>query len=398
MTQALAGVRVLDIATFLAAPFCEVILADFGADVIKIEQPGVGDPLRGFGTTTECGDTLIWMSEARNKKFVTLDLRFPEGADLFRELVAKCDVVLENFRPGTLEKWGIGFDALQAINPRLVMLRVSAYGQDGPWSNKPGFARIAHAFSGLSYLAGEPGRVPVVPGSTSIADYVSGMWGAIGVLLALRVVERTGVGQSIDIGLYKSVFRLMDELVPAHEKYGKARERNGPDVEHVVPHGHWQCADGKWVAIACSSDKMFARLTVAMGRPELSQSPQFATNAARLARRGQVNALVAEWIGNLAREDALAACDRVQVPCGPLLRIDEIVQHPQYLARQNFARVVDARVDDLVLPTQPLRLSKTPAQFDHAGGALGADTDTVLRTLLGLSTTDLQRLRDARII
>lgn len=146
MTQALAGVRVLDIATFLAAPFCGVILADFGADVIKIEQPGVGDPLRGFGTTTECGDTLIWMSEARNKKFVTLDLRFPEGADLFRELVAKCDVVLENFRPGTLEKWGIGFDALQAINPRLVMLRVSAYGQDGPWSNKPGFAENRPCF------------------------------------------------------------------------------------------------------------------------------------------------------------------------------------------------------------------------------------------------------------
>lgn len=394
----LEGIRVLDVATFLAAPFCGVILADFGAEVIKIEQPGVGDPLRKFGTPTECGDTLIWLSEARNKKFVTLDLRACEGASLFRKLAAESDVVLENFRPGTMEKWGLGFDDLREINPRIVMLRISAYGQDGPWSQKPGFARIAHAFSGLSFLAGELGRVPVVPGSTSIADYVSGMWGAIGVLLALRVVDRSRLGQCIDIGLYESIFRLMDELVPAHEKYNKVRERTGPDVEFVVPHGHWQCADGKWIAIACSSDKMFKRLTIAMERPDLFDSPDFATNAARVARRGQVNAIVAMWAGSLSREDALTACDYAEVPSGPLLRIDEIMQHPQYIARENFARVDDPRVDNLVLPTQPLRLSITPCHFDHAGGALGADTDAVLGILLGISTSDLRRLRKAGTI
>jgi crotonobetainyl-CoA:carnitine CoA-transferase CaiB-like acyl-CoA transferase len=184
----LSDIRVLDIGTFLAAPFCGTILADFGAEVIKIEQPEIGDPLRRFGTPSECGDTFVWLSESRNKRSATLDLRRPEGAALLRELVAKSDVIVENFRPGTLEKWGLGYEDLRAINPRLVMLQISAYGQTGPYRNRPGFARIAHAFSGLSLLAGESDGPPVVPGSTSLGDYMSGMWGAIGVLLALRVV------------------------------------------------------------------------------------------------------------------------------------------------------------------------------------------------------------------
>ncbi len=219
----LDGVRVLDIATFLAAPFCGTVLADFGAEVIKVEQPGVGDPLRRFGTPTAAGDTMVWLSEARNKKSVTLDLRNAEGADLFRKLVAQSDVVLENFRPGTLEKWGLGYEALKAVNPRLVMLRVSAYGQTGPYRERPGFARIAHAFSGLAYLAGEAGRVPVVPGSTSLADYMSGVWGAVGVLMGLRVAEKTGQGQFVDIGLYESVFRFLDETATAYAASGFVR-------------------------------------------------------------------------------------------------------------------------------------------------------------------------------
>ena len=208
---ALSGLRVLDIATFVAAPFCGTILADFGAEVIKIEQPKTGDALRQFGTITECGDSLVWLSEARNKKTITLDLRTPDGAVLFKQLVAKSDVVLENFRPGTLEKWGLGFEELSKINPRLVLLRISAYGQTGPKRGEPGFARIAHAFAGLSWLSGEADGPPVVPGSTSMADYVSGMWGAIGVLTALRARDVSGKGQSIDIGLYESIFRLLDE-------------------------------------------------------------------------------------------------------------------------------------------------------------------------------------------
>jgi crotonobetainyl-CoA:carnitine CoA-transferase CaiB-like acyl-CoA transferase len=201
MAGPLADVRVLDIATFIAAPFCGTILGEFGAEVIKVEQPGEGDSLRSFGTPTETGDTLVWLSEARNKRSVTLDLRKPEGADLFRKLVAQSDVVLENFRPGTLEKWGLGFDDLAGINPKLVMLRVSAYGQTGPMKDKPGFARIAHAFSGLAYLTGEREGRPVTPGSTSLADYMSGLFGAVGVLIALRHAERTGEGQVVDVAL-----------------------------------------------------------------------------------------------------------------------------------------------------------------------------------------------------
>jgi len=213
-STALNGLRVLDIATFIAAPFCGTVLADFGAEVIKIEQPEHGDALRQLGTITECGDSLVWLSEARNKKTITLDLRKPEGADMFRRLVAQSDVVLENFRPGTLEKWGLGFEALRAINPGLVMLRISAYGQTGPKRTEPGFARIAHGFSGLSWLSGEADGPPVVPGSTSMADYVSGLWGAVGVLIALRARAQSGHGQFIDLALYESVFRLLDEIVP----------------------------------------------------------------------------------------------------------------------------------------------------------------------------------------
>jgi crotonobetainyl-CoA:carnitine CoA-transferase CaiB-like acyl-CoA transferase len=394
----LDGIRVLDVATFLAAPFCGVILADFGAEVIKIEQPGEGDPLRRFGTPTECGDTLVWLSEARNKKYLTLDLRTEDGARLFRELVAQSDVVLENFRPGTMEKWGLGYETLSKINPRLVMLSVSAYGQDGPYRDKPGFARIAHAFSGLSYLAGESGRPPVVPGSTSIADYASGMWGAIGVLLALRTVDSGGLGQVIDIGLYESIFRLMDELVPAYGKYGAVRERLGPDVPYVVPHGHWECADGKWIAIACSSERMFERLAAVMGQPELCRSAESSTNAARVANREKVNAVVAQWAAGLTRDEAIAVCDGGQVACGPLLSIKEIFEDPHYRARHNFERCEDSRVDDLVLPMQPLRLSRTPARFDHVGGALGQDTDEVLKELLDVAPDEIVRLRGNQVI
>jgi crotonobetainyl-CoA:carnitine CoA-transferase CaiB-like acyl-CoA transferase len=280
--EALAGIRVLDIATFIAAPFCGTVLADFGAEVIKIELPDEGDPLRRFGTPSDCGDTYVWLSEARNKKSVTLDLRSKEGAELFRELVRHADVVLENFRPGTLEKWGLGFDALSAVNPKIIMLRVSGYGQDGPYRNKPGFARIAHGFSGLAHLAGEAGRPPVMPGSTSLADYISGLWGAIGVLMALRHAEATGQGQIIDIGLYESVFRLLDEIAPVYAKTGFIRERMGGDTVNVVPHSHYETADGRWVALACSSDKMFDRLAQAMGRPDLAHDDLYATMAARL--------------------------------------------------------------------------------------------------------------------
>ena len=391
--QVLAGVRVLDIATFVAAPFCGTILSDFGAEVIKIEQPGEGDSLRRFGSDTECGDTLVWLSEARNKKSVTLNLKSPVGAELFRRLVVDADIVLENFRPGTLEKWGIGFETLKAINPKLIMLRVSAYGQTGPMRDQPGFARIAHGFAGLSYLAGEADGPPVVPGSTSLADYISGMWGAIGVLLALRDVGANGQGQCIDIGLYESVFRLLDELAPAYAKFGTVRDRMGADTVNVAPHSHYRTADGQWAAIACTNERMFQRLAAVMGRPELATSAEFSTSAARVDNRAETNRIVADWVGGLPLNEVVALCKLGGVPCGPIYSIEDIFADEQYRARENLLEVVDPRIGPLTIPNAMPRLSETPARFRHTGRALGADTSEVLGELLGIDDEAIAQLR-----
>jgi crotonobetainyl-CoA:carnitine CoA-transferase CaiB-like acyl-CoA transferase len=394
----LSGLRVLDIATFVAAPFCGTLLAEFGAEVIKVEQPGEGDSLRKFGTRTECGDSLVWLSEARNKKSITLDLRTSEGACMFRQLAAKSAVVLENFRPGTLEKWGLGYETLAAVNPALVMLRVSAYGQTGPLRDKPGFARIAHAFGGLAYLSGEPGRTPVVPGSTSLADYMSGLFGAVGVLIALRDAERTGKGQIVDIGLYESVFRVLDELAPAFARYGYQRERMGADTVNIVPHSHYKTRDGSWVALACSNDRMWQRLTSAMNRPELARDPRYAHMKARDDRRDEVNTLVSDWVGSLHVDEVLDACDRCEAPCGKLLNIADIFRDRQFIARKNLAELCDPRAGSLVLPSPIPRLSRTPPELRSAGPALGASNGEILGGLLGLSSSDQDELKRRGVI
>ena len=394
----LEGVRVLDIATFVAAPFAATVMADFGADVIKIEQPGEGDPLRKFGTPVEGADTLVWLSEARNKRYMTLDLRTPEGADIFLRLVAQADVVMENFRPGTLERWGLGYERLAAANPRIVLLRVSAYGQTGPFREKPGFARGAHGFGGLAHLAGMADGPPVVPGSTSLADYISGLWGVIGVQMALRVAERSGRGQEVDIGLYESIFRLLDELAPAYAMFGEVRGRMGADVPHVVPHGHWKTQDGQWVALACSSDKIFERLARLMERPDLVNTDRFRTGAQRLAGRAEVNALIADWIGRQPLAEVLRRCDEAGVPCGHIMAIDDIFVHPQYVARGNLQTVHDERAGEVVVPGAIPRLSRTPARLRHLGGALGADTRQVLQQLLDIGELELRQLKDRGVV
>ena len=393
---ALEGLRVLDIATFVAAPFCGTILADFGADVIKIEQPKSGDALRQFGTITECGDSLVWLSESRNKRTVTLDLRKPEGAEIFRRLAAQADVIVENFRPGTLEKWGLGFEALSKLNPRIIMLRISAYGQTGPLRHEPGFARIAHAFAGLSWLAVEADGPPVVPGSTSMADYVSGMWGTIGVLTALRAREHTGRGQCIDIGLYESVFRLLDEIAPAYAKYGTVRERMGADTVNVVPHSHYKTGTGEWVALACTSDKMFERLANVMERPDLAA--QYPTSAIRVAHRTLVNSIVADWMAQHALKDVIARTRAGGVPCAQIYSIKEIFEDPQYEARGNLLKIHDERVGELVVPAALPRMSETPPVFKHAGRALGADNEEVYSELLGFDQETLRRHAEAGVI
>ena len=380
----------------MAAPFCGTILADFGAEVIKIEQPKSGDALRQFGTITECGDSLVWLSEARNKKAITLDLRKPEGVEIFKQLVAQSDVVLENFRPGTLEKWGIGFETLSELNPRLVMLRISAYGQTGPKSGEPGFARIAHAFAGLSWLAGEAEGPPVVPGSTSMADYVSGMWGAIGVLTALRARDSSGRGQFIDLGLYESVFRLLDEIAPAYAKYGTVRERMGADTINVVPHSHYKTGSGEWVALACTNDKMFERLTAVMEEPELF--PLYPTSAIRVQNREKVNQLVADWMKKYPLEEVIRLTREGGVPCAQIYSIREIFEDPQYHARENLIHITDPRVGELVLPAPVPRLSENPPTFQHAGRALGADNKSVYEDLLGFTSADILRHTDSGVI
>ena len=398
---ALKGIRVLDIATFIAGPYCATFLAEFGAEVVKVEMPGTGDPTRKFGTPTPCGDSLVWLSEGRNKKSLTINFKNPQGAALLRKLVERADVLVENFQPGTLEGWGLGWEELKKHNPRLVMVRISAYGQTGPYSPRSGFGRIANAFGGISFLAGYPDRPPVTPGSATLPDYLSGMYGAMGALVALRAREHSGVGQVVDIGLYESVFRILDELAPAYHYKGTVRQRMGPGTVNVVPHSHYPTSDERWIAIACTSDKIFARFAEVMGRPELAGDGIWGTVAQREADREAVDALVGAWTGRHTREQILALCSAGEVPCGPLLSIDEIFEDPQYRARDNIAFITEARVpgkNQFAVPNVMPRLSGTPGRIDWLGPPLGSHTEDVLKDWAGLGPDEIAALRTAGAI
>jgi succinyl-CoA:(S)-malate CoA-transferase subunit B len=404
MANAAAGVRpldhlkVIDVSSFLAGPFCSTQLAEFGADVVKLELPGVGDALRRFGTITPCGDSLPWLSECRNKKSATLDLRKPEGAELLKALIKDADVLVENFQPGTLEKWNLGWDVLKEVNPRLIMVRISGYGQTGPYSGRPGFGRIGNAFGGLSYLAGYPDRPPVTPGSATIPDYMAGLYGALGVLLALQALAKTGRGQVVDIGLYEPIFRILDELAPAYKMKGYVRQRMGPGTVNVVPHSHYPTKDGRWVAIACTSDKIFERLALAMGVPEFGGAGKWGTIAQREAERAQVDEYVGAWSSQYTRDDVLRHCEEHQVPCGPVYAIDEIFEDPQYASRGNIAHFKDERVGEYSVPNVVPRLTDTPGGIDRLGPALGEHNDEIYRQRLGLSEERIQELMRAGVI
>lgn len=396
--QPLTGIRVLDIATFLAGPFCSTQLGEFGAEVIKVELPGTGDPLRRFGSPTAAGDTLVWLSESRNKKSITLDLRKPEGAELLKRLVAKCDILVENFQPGTLEGWGLAYEELMRHNERLIMVRISAYGQTGPYRDRPGFGRIANAFGGLSFLAGYPDRAPVTPGSATIPDYLAGIYGALGAMFALRARDLTGEGQVIDIGLYEPVFRILDELAPAYDASGFVRQRLGPGTVNAVPHSHYPTRDERWVAIACTSDKIFARLAAAMGRTEVAGDGEYGTIAQREAARAEVDAMVEAWTRRFSRDELLALCVEQQVPCGPVYGIDEIFDDPQYAARGNIATLTDPRVGAVRIPNVVPRLSRTPGAASSLGPPLGHHNGEVYGDLLGLDAEALKVLSDKGVV
>ena len=392
------GIRVLDVSTFLAGPFCTTQLAEFGAEVIKIELPEVGDALRKFGTMTSCGDSLPWLSESRNKKCVTLDLRKPEGAELLKRFVMQADVLVENFQPGTLEKWGLGWEELKKYNHKLIMARISGFGQTGPYSARPGFGRIGNAFGGLSYLAGFPDRPPVTPGSATIPDYMAGIYGAMGVLLALRARETTGRGQVIDIGLYEPIFRILDELAAAYHYKGFVRERMGPGTVNVVPHSHYPTKDKRWIAIACTSDKIFARLADAMGRSDLAGDDKWGKLADREKDRAKVDAFVGDWTQTYDRAELMKVCDRFQVPCGPVYAIDEIFTDPHYKERENIKVMNDPRAGELAVPNVCPRLSDTPGSVEWLGPALGAHTEEIYKGLLGLTDAELETLRANGVI
>jgi succinyl-CoA:(S)-malate CoA-transferase subunit A len=393
----LAGIRVLDAGTFIAAPFAATVLSEFGAEVIKIENPKNGDPWRNYGTPTDRdGDTLAWLSEARNRSSLPLDLRQPQGAEIFRALVEHSDVVCENFRPGTLEKWGLGWDELSARNPGLILLRVSGFGQTGPYRNRPGFARIAQAFGGLTHLAGMPDGPPVTPGSTSLADYTSGLYGAIGVLLALRERDQSGRGQVVDVALYESIFRLLDELAPAYAATGTVRDREGTGTALACPHGHFATADDRWVAIACTSDRMFERLTMVMQRPDLLERFRYAPD--RLAHRAEVEQAVSDFTSSRQRSELLRICEAGDVPCGPINTIADIFDDPQIAARGNLQTLHEAEAGDVVVPGVMPNLSRTPGAITSLGPAKAAGATRILTELLDLSSDQIAELRDAGVI
>ncbi len=395
----LSGVRVIDVGNFLAGPYAASMLGEFGAEVLKVEHPIAGDPMRRFGTATSQTDaTLKWLSEARNKKSVTIDLRQPEGVQLFLKLVAKSDVLIENFRPGTMEEWGLGWKELSAANPGLVMLRVSGYGQTGPYRRRSGFAHIAQAFGGLNYLAGFPGETPVLPGTVPLGDYIASLFGAIGIMIALRHHEQTGRGQVIDVGIYEAVFRVLEEIAAAYGVDGRIREREGSGSFVACPHGHFKTKDDKWIAIACTTDKMFERLAVAMGQPHLASSGLYGDQRKRLAAREQVNQIVVEWVGALMRDEVLEKCLAEEVPVGNVNSIADIFADEHFEARGNLAHFDVEGIGDVVVPGVIPTLSATPGRITNLGPTLGNATTEVLRELLGMADGEIQRLRQHKII
>lgn len=377
----LDGVRVLDLATFIAGPYCASVLGEFGAEVIKVEHPDGGDPGRRFGTATDIADlSLAFLSDSRNKVSVRLDLKAKDDQEKLVGLTRRADVLVENFRPGTLEKWGIGPDVLHAANPELVICRISGYGQTGPYRDRPGFARIAHAVGGLTHLAGMPDGPPVTPGSSSLADYFSGMYGALGIMMALRVAERTGRGQVIDVALYESIFRILDEVVPAYQRNGIVRGREGRMTRQVCPHGHFECGDGKWVAIACTSDRMWDRLARnVLGRPDLADSHPKTRD--RLADRETIDSVVEAFTRAHPMEDVVRLCTGGDVPCGPVNTVEDIFADPHFAARGAIQTVSHPELGEIAVPATFPRLSETPGRIDRLGPVLG-DWDDRLAELL----------------
>ena len=389
----LGGLRVLDLGTFIAAPFCGTILAEFGAEVVKVEVPQTGDSLRTLGEE-KAGVPLFWLQESRNKYTITCNLRDPDGQAVVRDLVgAGYNVVLENFRPGTLERWSLGYEDLRAIDSGLIMARISGFGQSGPAKDWPGFGRIAQAFGGLTYLCGFPDRAPANPGSATIADYLSGLFAAFGVLAAERHRAATGEGQVVDVALYESVFRILDSLAITYSANGTVRERIGTATALAAPHNHYPTRDGKWVAIACTNDRIFGRLAALMGRYDLLTDPRFCGERDRVANREEIDRIIENWTSRQDMAPLMACLQRSEIPSSPINSIADIFDDPQFAARGTLATVSHPVLGDLTMPAIVPRLSGTPGEIAWVGRDLGADTDSLLTSVLGYSPAKLEALR-----
>ena len=391
----LAGLKVLELGQLIAGPFAAKTLADFGADVVKVEPPGTGDPLRKWRLLKD-GTSVWWQVQSRNKRSVALNLKSPQAQDIVRRLAAESDVLIENFRPGAMEGWGLGPDELLKLNPRLIMLRISGYGQTGPYRDKPGFGVVAEAMGGLRHLTAEPGRVPVRVG-VSIGDTLAALHGVIGILLALQERQRSGQGQVIDVALYEAVFNCMESLLPEYSAFGAVRGPAGSALPGIAPSNAYRCKDGGYALIAGNGDSIFRRLMSTIGRPELGADPELADNAGRVARVDEIDAAIGQWTARHTVDEVLAALDTASVPAGKIYTVADIAADPHYQARGMLKQV---HLDDgsaLTVPGIVPKLSRTPGSHRRNAPKIGQDTETVLLGM-GLSSEQIRSLEARGIV
>ena len=391
MTQGpLSGVRVLELGTLIAAPFATRILADFGAEVVKVESPGEGDPLRSWGQVPE-QLSLWWSVQARNKRSITVDLRRPNGQEVVRRLARASHVVVENFRPGRLDAWGLGFEQLRAENPRLVMVRISGFGQTGPYRHRPGFGNIAECMGGLRYITGHAEGPPLRVG-VSIGDHIAALYSVIGALMALRHAEREGAGQVVDVALTESIFSFLEGILPEYGATGRVRERSGNDLHNAAPSNVYRTADDVWMAISGNGDSIFQRLMRAIGRDDLAADPGLQSNPGRVRRVREIDAAIGAWAEARTAAEVTAALEAADVPFGPVYSVADIAEDPQYRERGMVLEVADPRYGTVSQPGVMPKLSATPGGVERAGPELGVDTDDVLRSV-GYDEREIERLR-----
>ncbi|MFC4801767.1 CaiB/BaiF CoA transferase family protein [Neobacillus sp. GCM10023253] len=396
--KALEGLKVLEMGQLIAGPFASRLLAEFGAEVIKVEPPAKGDPIREW-RVMENGTSLWWYVQSRNKKSITIDLKHHEGQELIRGLVKEIDILIENFRPGTLEKWGLGYEELKKINPGLVMIRVSGYGQDGPYKDKPGFGSIGEAMGGLRYITGYPDRPPVRVG-VSLGDSLSSLYAVIGALMAVyhRDVNGTGEGQVIDVALYESVFSLMESILPEYDRAGLIRERSGSMLPGITPSNTYVCSDGTYIVIGANGDAIFKRLMHAMGREDIAEDPRYENNAKRSEHAAFLDGLIEEWTKSLPFEVVKESLDKAGVPAGSIYSVEDIVNDPHYQARKMIQEVAVDGLGMLKMPGIVPKMSETPGEIQWAGPELGQHTDDVLGGKLGMTEEQIKDLKAKGVI